>query len=151
MGVDINFHERFQCVKGEALSLSLIETCPPTKDELPFYWWAILENASGKAIGKISLRLGHNYHSYWNGNVGYEIDPSFQGHHYAAMALSMILPIAKAHGMERIYLTCDEDNVASYKTIERLGGTLLETAIPPKDYIYYQDNGVKKRVYVIEL
>ena len=151
MGIKLDLKENFRFVKGDALSLSLISFTPGNGPELPFYWWSIVENDSGREVGKISLRLDHNYHSYWNGNVGYEVNEEFRGRHYAAMALQMVLPIAKAHGMKEIHVTCDEDNAASYKTIERVGGRLLEISFPPKDFIYYQDNGIRKRVYVINL
>ena len=70
--------------------------------------------------------------SYWNENVGYEVDEPHRGHRYAAIALKMVLPIAKSHAMDHLLVSCNEDNVASTKTIERCGGKLLEIHIRPK-------------------
>ena len=126
------FKKEFYSVDGSVLSLRLLETVEGDGDELPFYWWSIVENASGATVGKISLRLGHNYHSYWNGNVGYEVGEPYRGHHYAAIALKMILPLARAHDMDHLIISCDEDNAASYKTIERCGGTFSKSHIRPK-------------------
>ena len=150
MGVDFNFQERFRFVKGDVLSLSLISFAPGNGPELPFYWWSIVEKRTGENVGKISLRLGHNYHSYWNGNVGYEVDEPYRGNHYAAIALKMVLPIAKAHGMDHLFVSCDENNAASYKTIERCGGSLLEISYPPKDWVFYRPGLALKRIYRIE-
>ena len=145
------FKKEFYSVDGGVLSLRLIEKVEGSENELPFYWWSIVENESGATVGKISLRLGHNYHSDWNGNVGYEVDEPYRGHHYAAIALKMILPLARAHGMDHLIISCDEDNAASYKTIERCGGHLLEISYPPKDWIYYRPGLPLKRIYRIEL
>ena len=145
------FKKEFFHVEGSLVSLRLLETVEGNENELPFYWWSIVENATDANVGKISLRLGHNYHSYWNGNVGYEVDEPCRGHHYAAIALELVLPIAKAHGMDRLIVSCDEDNAASYKTIERCGGKLLEISYPPDDWIYYRHGLPLKRIYRIEL
>ena len=129
---DSLFRKEFFFIDGDIVSLRLLETVEGNGDELPFYWWSIVEKRTGENVGKISLRLGHNYHSYWNGNVGYEVDEPYRGNHYATIALKMILPIAKSHGMDHLVVSCNEDNVASYKTIERCGGKLLEISYPPK-------------------
>ena len=148
---DSLFRKEFFFIDGDIVSLRLLETVEGNGDELPFYWWSIVENASGATVGKISLRLGHNCHSCWNGNVGYEVDEPYRGHRYAAIALKMILPLARAHDMDHLIISCDEDNAASYKTIERCGGHLLEISYPPKDWIYYRPGLPLKRIYRIEL
>ena len=149
--IDNVFKKEFFSINGDIVSLRLIETVEGDENELPFYWWSIVENATETCVGKISLRLGHNYHSYWNGNVGYEVDEPHRGHGYAATALEMVFPLAKAHGMDHLIVSCDEDNIASYRTIERCGGTLLEISDPPEDWIYYQPSLPKKRIYRIDL
>lgn len=138
-------------ISGESLELRLIDVFEPENGDLPFYWWDIILKSDNTAIGKISLRLGENYHSYYNGNIGYEIDEKYQGHHYAFLACRMVLAIAKKHGMEKLYLTCDYNNIPSYKTIERLGGVLLEEIVPPEDYLYYFDGIVKHKIYELKL
>ena len=148
---DSLFRKEFFFIDGDIVSLRLLETVEGNGDELPFYWWSIVENATGANIGKISLRLGHNYHSYWNGNVGYEVDEPYRGNHYAAIALKLVLPIAKAHGMDHLFVSCDENNAASYKTIERCGGSLLEISYPPEDWVFYRPGLALKRIYRIVL
>ena len=61
------------------------------------------------------------------------------------------MPVAKYHGMDRIYLSCDCDNAASYKTIERLGANLIEEVEPPHDYIYYYEGMPKQRIYELSI
>ena len=145
------FREEFYNVEGDMLALRLIDTVDGKEAELPFYWWSIILKASGQEVGKISLRLGHNYHSRFNGNIGYEIDDEYRGHHYALTACQMVADIARGHGMDRLYLTCDYDNIASYKTIEKLGAELIETVVPPKDYIFYYEGIAPHRIYLLRL
>lgn len=145
------FDEKFFNVSGEILNLRLIDVYEPGNGDLPFYWWDIVLKTDSKPVGKISLRLGQNYHSYYNGNIGYEIDEEYQGHHYALLACQMVLKIAKQHGMSKLYLTCDHDNIASYKTIERLGATLVEEVIPPEDYLYYSEGIEKHKIYELKI
>lgn len=53
--------------------------------------------------------------------------------------------------MDKIYLSCDYDNAASYKTIERLGVKLVEEVAPPEDYIYYYEGMPKQRIYELKI
>ena len=146
------FRKEFYAVEGEILSLRLIETSYGVKEgELPYYYWTIVRNSDQRDVGSISLRIGHNFHSYYNGNIGYEIDEPCRGHHYALTACRMVVDLARKHGMDRLYLTCNFDNHASYKTIESLGGELLEEVMPPKEYIFYYDGMKKHKIYLLKL
>ena len=144
------FRSEFFSISGDVLDLKLIETNDGNKDVIPFYYWSICLK-TGEEVGAISLRIGHNYHSYYNGNVGYEIHEPHQGHHYALSACRMIVEVARSHGMDHLILTCDSDNAASRKTIEALGGVLLEQTVPPKDYIFYHDRIAPHRIYRVDL
>lgn len=109
--------------------------------------WNIYLKDKDVKIGRISFRIGHNYHSYYNGNIGYEIDKKYQGNDYAYKACKMLIGVVKYHKMDKIYLSCDYDNIASYKTIEKLGGKFIEEIKPPIDYIYYY-GGMPNRKYM---
>ncbi|MEF2561466.1 MAG: GNAT family N-acetyltransferase [Negativibacillus sp.] len=109
------FFNHFDTISGHPLTLKIIEKNPGDRQAIPFYYYNIFLSDSDQPIGKISLRVGHNFHSYYNGNIGYEIDLPYRGHHYAAAACQMLFPLAKAHGMEYLDITCDEDNIAPAK------------------------------------
>ena len=134
-------------IEGDNIELQLIDTYEAEGDALPFYWWNIILKSSNLSVGKISFRIGHNYHSYYNGNIGYEIDEEYRGHHYALLACRLVLKAAQYHKMGKIYLTCNYDNAASYKTIEKLGANLIEEVLPPKDYIFYHEGIEVHRIY----
>ncbi len=143
--------DKFNRLESALLTLELIDFYQEDGPAIPFYWYDIILNSTRQKIGKISIRIGHNYHSYYNGNIGYEIDEAFRGHHYALEACKMVIPVAKEYGMTELYLTCDEDNIASYKTIEALGGVLKETVLPPNDYFAYYDGMALSRIYIYQI
>lgn len=145
------FKKEYEMIKGDLLTLSCIKLELGNEYEIPYYWYDIILNETKEIIGKISIRIGHNYHSYFNGNIGYEIDEPYRGHHYALEACKMVLAVAKAHQMTYIYLCYDEENVASYKTIEQLGGRIVEIILPPKDYFGYYEGMSRSRIYQLDI
>ena len=148
---DSPFSKDLYNIESETIELCLIDTFEGGDGELPFYWWNIILKSNNASIGKISFRIGHNYHSYYNGNIGYEIDEEYRGNHYALLACQLVLKVAQHHKMDKIYLACDYDNVASYKTIEKLGADLLEIVIPPEDYIFYYEEMETQRIYELKI
>lgn len=143
--VEFPFSDQFHILKGRGVTLQLLEQHPADGPVQPFYWYQILEGET--PVGKISLRLGLNRHTYYNGHIGYEIDPPSRGRHLAFHACQALLPLARFHGMKELLLTCREHNVPSYRTIERLGGELLEVCSPPEDYAWYRPDLGRCRIY----
>ena len=145
------FNKHFFNIVGDEIELRLIDTYKGSKGALPFYWWNIYLKSENVKVGSISFRIGNNYHSYYNGNIGFEVDEEYQGNNYAFKACKLLLEVAKYHNINKIYLSCDYDNIASYKTIERLGGKLIEEVIPPQDYIFYYEGIKPHKIYEIKI
>jgi predicted acetyltransferase len=86
------------------------------------YWWIVED---GNYCGAITLR-----HALTDklleggGHIGYGVRPSARGRGVATWALGQVLERARARGMDRVLVTCDDDNVASAKAIEHNGGVL---------------------------
>lgn len=138
-------------IKGNILTLKLVETFFGDDKIIPFYYFDIYLNENDNPIGKISIRIGHNEHSYYNGNLGYEIDEDFRGKGYAKEAVLMIYDIARYHGMSYLYVSCNNDNLPSKKVINKLGGLHLEDVFPPKSYVFYYDNMPMQSIYLLAL
>lgn len=145
------FSDSFDELESARLRLKVITKEPGNEREIPFYWYEIRRKPDMTPIGKISIRIGHNYHSYYNGNIGYEIDEAYRGHGYAGEAAELVLKVAGYHGMDRIFLTCEEDNAASYRTIEGLGAKLMEITELPRDYFGWYEGIPRYRIYELEI
>ena len=139
----------FDILSDGEITLRISQKYQGENELLPFYYYDIYVDE--KVVGKISIRIGNNYHSYYNGNIGYEIDKEYRGSNYAYKASKLVLQVAKAHNMSELILTCDESNIASYKTIEKLGAELIEIVKPPKDYFAYREDMEKQRIYKLSL
>jgi predicted acetyltransferase len=73
----------------------------------------------------------------YGGQVGYRVEPEYQGHGYASEALAALRPIARRHGFEEIWITCKPDNTASRRTLEKAGASYEGTvAVPPNSDLY---------------
>jgi len=109
-----------------------VTDAPPARQKVPSYHFDICSRA-GERLGECTLRLGYIRRVYYGGHIGYGIDEAHRGHHYAEEASRILFRLAKAHGMEYIYISCDPDNLPSRRTCERLGGKLLEIAELPEN------------------
>lgn len=95
--------------------------------ELPYEDFWLMEG--DQWIGKLTLRTTINArYLHAGGHIGYEIRPSKRGQGYGTKLLRMGLEMARARGLQRVLLTCDETNIASRKVIENNGGQ-LENAV----------------------
>jgi predicted acetyltransferase len=68
------------------------------------------------------------------GHIGYDVRPSARRQGHAGAMLEAALPIARELGIDRALITCDEDNVASRKVIEKNGGRQIA---PYKDKLRF--------------
>lgn len=145
------FEDSFDELDTPRLRLKVIAKEQGNEKEIPYYWYEILKKPDMTPVGKISIRIGHNYHSYYNGNIGYEIDEAHRGRRYAKEAAGAVLEVARYHGMQKIYLTCEEENTASYRTIEGLGARLAEITEIPPDYFGWYEGIPRHRIYELEI
>jgi len=145
----MQFFKKFNTLTDGTITLRLIER-NPGGDAIPPYYYYDIYDADGPA-GKISVRIGDNAHSYYNGHIGYEIDAAHRGRRYALRACRLVLSVVRAHGMRRIYLTCGESNIASRRTIEGLGAALLEIADIPESCFFWRPGIEKYCIYRLEL
>lgn len=95
----------------------------PTDNRVPeSYFWLIVD---GEYAGRVSIR--HRLNDYLRkhgGHMGYEIRPKFQGKGYGNLIGHMGAEKAREIGLQRILVTCNDDNIASAKIIESLGRAL---------------------------
>jgi predicted acetyltransferase len=86
------------------------------------YWWIVDD---GVYAGAITLRYELTEKLLdGGGHIGYGVRPSARGRGRASWALGQVLDRARASGLDRVLVTCDDDNLASARTIECNGGVL---------------------------
>src|SRR5918911_4690432 len=91
-----------------------------------FYWLV----QQGRIIGRSGIRH-HLTPALENegGHIGYDIRPSERGKGYGTLILKLTLEKAREFGFDRVMLTCDADNIASARIIEKNGGKIAAQVI----------------------
>jgi tagatose 1,6-diphosphate aldolase len=131
-------------LRDDDLSLVLNECQPADMNgwRVPCYHFHM--HTVGEYAGRIRLRIGWNDDVIrYAGQIGYAVEPAFRGRHYAERACRLIKPLARQHGLEAIWITCQPDNVASRRTLERLGAEYAGMLDVPPDYPL--DAGLERR------
>ncbi|MDV4150941.1 GNAT family N-acetyltransferase [Clostridium sp. AL.422] len=139
-------------LRTKEIYLKLTKTCveQPEKRWLPAYYFDICL-LDGTIIGNCDLRIGHNDKTYIGGNIGYGIDEKYRGHRYAAKACELLFKQAKKHHMDYLIITCNPDNIASYKTCEIAGGELIEIAAIPEDNEMYAEGKRQVKIFKFDI
>jgi tagatose 1,6-diphosphate aldolase len=102
--------------------------------------------------GGMGLRIGNTKEiELYSGNIGYHVYPFARGRRFAERSCRLIFSLARRHGMERLWITCNPDNIASRRTCERLGATLLDIVTIPNDHPFRSRGETEKCRYLIDL
>ena len=117
--------ERVDSVKAwleDVKRYSNVATCP--SDRVPSSLYLAIRESDDTLVGMIDIRhhINHPILSTWGGHIGYSVLSSQRGKGYAKEMLRLSLHICKHLGIDKILITCDENNLASRKTILANGG-----------------------------
>jgi predicted acetyltransferase len=85
----------------------------------------LVAEAGGQIVGRTSIR--HELNDFLlreGGHIGYGVLAEHRRRGYATEILRQSLIIARSLGIDRVLVTCDDDNIGSIKTIEACGGRL---------------------------
>lgn len=121
--VDLSADEAFD---GWLSQMERNVTDPPKGFVPATLFWIVDDVDPGRVLG--SLQLRHELNDFLlqeGGHIGYGVRPSARGRGVASAALAAAVTYAGAElGLDRVLVTCDDDNDASRRTIERNGGVL---------------------------
>ncbi len=88
------------------------------------YLW-VTDGEPEEVIGFLAIR--HTLNDFLldqGGHIGYSIRPARRGEGHASRALALGVARAAELGIDRVLVTCDDDNEPSRRTILRNGGVL---------------------------
>jgi predicted acetyltransferase len=98
----------------------------------------LVADVAGQIVGRTSIRFALNdFLLREGGHIGYGVVPGHRRRGYATEILRQSLVIARAAGVGRVLVVCDEDNTGSRAVIESCGGRLdsvvrIADGRPPK-------------------
>jgi predicted acetyltransferase len=97
-----------------------------------------------RIVGRVAIRhMLNDFLARVGGHIGYVVVPEFRRQGHATEILRLALHIAHERlGLDRVLVTCDDDNIGSIRTIEKNGGILEDVVSGP-------DLDKKKRRYWI--
>lgn len=79
----------------------------------------------GELIGFVNIRKQLNEELLReSGHIGYSVHPNKRRQGYATKQLKLALDEAQKLGLQKVLITCDKANIASAKTIQKVGGVL---------------------------
>ena len=103
---------------------------------VPSSTYLLVIKETNTLIGMVSIR--HNLNENLKkigGHIGYSIHPKYRHKGYGTKQLSMALDICKKMGIEKVLITCDENNIGSRKVILNNGGKFFDSSQHVKDTI----------------
>lgn len=114
------------------------------KDTVPENWaqstqFAYIRKSDKVLVGMIQIR--HYFNDFlekYGGNIGYSIRPSERKKGYAKKMLCDCLPYCREAGLNKILMTCLNNNEGSRKTILANGGVYESTVFEPNDKVYLE-------------
>lgn len=105
----------FQRYDDNANGINLPEGYVP----MTTYWLVDSKNYIGS--GRIRHCLSESLKKY-GGHIGYFIRKKYWGKGYGTLQLKLLLEKAKELGIEKVLVTCDVDNIASSRVMEKNSG-----------------------------
>lgn len=103
----------------------------------------LVADVAGEIVGRTSIRHALNdFLAREAGHIGYGVLPARRRRGYATEILRQSLIIARAIGIDRVLVTCDDDNAGSATVIESCGGRM--------DSVVRGTDGTPKRRYWID-
>ena len=143
----------FNDLKDDEIKLVLKSQDLPDYEKgiLPRYGFSIIHINDNEDIGVIYFAVDNTRRQYLRGHLSYGVSPDYSGHNYAMKACKLIKQVALAHRFKRLFIGSGYDNIASRKTIEKLGATLITINDVPDDEIMQNLHTEKIDMYVWDI
>ena len=113
-------------------------------DTVPSNWvqstqFICIRELEDKLVGMIQIRHYFNeFLEHFGGHIGYSVRPSERKKGYASKMLHDCLPYCKKIGLNKILITCLDDNEGSRKAILANTGKYESTVFEPEEKVYLE-------------
>lgn len=104
-----------------------------TPESVPCLQYGLFDGDRLLGLLQIRLRL-LGYLVDFGGHIGYCVRPSERRKGHAKDMLRRALDICRDRGLDRVLITCLEDNLGSARTIEGCGGVLEKVVYDDRNY-----------------
>lgn len=132
---DMNFDDYIKQLEDHRAGLNLPERFVPST--------FLVAEVDGAIVGRTSIRHRLNeFLLHMGGHIGYGVLPEYRRRGYATEILRQSLTIVRAMGIDRVLVTCDDDNIGSIRAIEACGGRL--------ENVVTNEEGAPRRRYWID-
>jgi len=138
-----------------------LSTCPMGHQKANFssgvfpsyHFWMINHRQPDMPIaGAICLRIGRGPElELYYGHVGYHVYPLHRGRHFAERSVRLLLPLARRHEIQPLWITCNPDNAASQRTCQRLGASMERTVDLPAGHPLTRSGDTVKCCYKLDV
>jgi predicted acetyltransferase len=126
------------------LHFSHVVTGDAPRDLVPYYHFRICL-VDDTEVGYINFRVGDTDHiRLFAGHIGFEVKDVFRGRRLARQACLAIAPFVRTF-YDVVTITCDPNNHASIRTIEKLGASFIDEVSVPPPVSHHQEIRTKRR------
>lgn len=120
-----DFPTFLQALRDEAAGIRLAPGLVPQHT-----YWLMREDGVIVGVSRLRTLLTPALEDV-GGHIGYDIRPSERRKGYGTLLLALTLRKARMLGLPRVLLTCNTDNIASARIIEKNGGILASQSVSP--------------------
>ena len=126
------------------LKLAKEKEIEPSELLVPAETYFLIRENDNKLVGMVNIRLVLNKALRKNGgHIGYGIRPTERRKGYNKINLYLALKVCDEHGIDRVMLTCDKENLGSSSTMKALGAE--------KEREFYTEENVLEEEYWIDV
>ena len=103
---------------------------------VPATQYIFVREEDNKIVGMLQIRhFLNDYLKKFGGHIGYSVAPSERRKGYASLMLKNALPECEKLGIEKVLITCVDNNIGSRKTILANGGVYESTVYEPDEKV----------------
>lgn len=103
-------------------------------ERVPSLEYLLVREDDNRVVGMINIRLSLNESlERLGGHIGYSIRPSERRQGYNRINLYLALLICREHGIDRVVLDCNRDNLGSSRSMMALGGELIREWVDERE------------------